>query len=59
MRDWLTISCVCLLVLGVIGSIIHYQLPPSGVFACSDKVLNPPEIQKQCLRLTKGQWWNK
>jgi len=30
-----------------------------GVYACSDKEDNPPEIYKQCQRLTRGQWWAK
>lgn len=30
-----------------------------GVYVCSDKEDNPPHIQQQCKRLTKGQWWSK
>ena len=59
MRDWLTIGCISVLVFGTIASVIHYQSPPSGVYACSDKDWNPPEIQKHCAKLTKGQWWHK
>lgn len=30
-----------------------------GVYSCSDKLDNPPDIHRQCERLTKGQWWAK
>ena len=31
-----------------------------GVYACStDKENLPTNIEQQCKRLTKGQWWNK
>jgi hypothetical protein len=29
----------------------------SKVYACSDKGLNPPDVQKHCKQLTKYQWW--
>jgi len=29
------------------------------VYACHDKEKNPPDIQKLCNQLTKGQWWHK
>ena len=30
------------------------------VYACSsDKDNMPPQIEQQCKRLTKGQWWHK
>lgn len=31
-----------------------------GVYACgSDKETLPAQIEQQCQRLTKGQWWHK
>lgn len=31
-----------------------------GVYACSsDRGNLPPQIEQQCQRLTKGQWWHK
>ena len=59
MRDNLTILCVGALVLGIVGGICYYNYPHSIVYACSDKELNPPEIQQQCQKLTRGQWWSK
>jgi hypothetical protein len=31
-----------------------------GVYACgADRGNMPPQIEQQCQRLTKGQWWHK
>ena len=57
MSDWLITICVGVLAVGVIGTVWFYQMPSSKVYACSDKDLNPVEIQKQCQQLTKYQWW--
>jgi len=51
----------CLLAIGVYNfaeSLVELSLR-SDVYACSsDKHELPPEIQKQCKRLTKHQWWS-
>jgi len=52
-------ACLCVLCFAIILGIIDYNSPPSGVFSCSERISNPTEIQKQCERLTRGQWWNK
>lgn len=31
----------------------------SGVYSCGDKDENPSDVQQQCKRLTRGQWWAK
>jgi hypothetical protein len=59
MRDWLTILCVGVLSFGMIGSLWFYNYPHSVVYACSDKTLNPPDIQALCKRMTRGQWWSQ
>ena len=53
------IVCIVCIALGVVGSSIYLQVPPSGVYACSDKENNPPDVQHQCKRLTRGQWWHQ
>ena len=59
MRDWLTLCCGALLIVGMVGSIWFYQYPHSVVYSCSDKEKNPADVQKLCIQLTKGQWWSK
>jgi len=59
MRDWLTILCVGVLMFGMVGTMWFYQAPLSGVYVCSDRKLNPTDVQQQCERLTKGQWWHR
>lgn len=32
----------------------------SDVYACSaDKASLPPDVAKQCKRMTRGQWWHQ
>lgn len=50
-----------LLAIGIVNfgsSLVELSLR-SEVYACTaDKDIMPTEIQRQCKRLTKGQWWN-
>ena len=52
----------CLLAIGIMNfanTAIELSLR-SDVYACTaDKDDLPTEIQKQCKRLTRGQWWTK
>jgi len=52
----------CLLAIGVYNfaeSVVELSLR-SDVYACtSDKTELPPDVQKQCKRLTRGQWWHQ
>lgn len=36
---------------------MYLQIGP--VYSCSDKKQNPPDVQKHCERLTRGQWWHQ
>jgi len=54
MRGFLCLMGVVFLVV-----VIQEQVPMSTVFACSDKEKNPADVQAQCKRLTKHQWWSK
>ena len=52
----------CLLVIAIINtaSVLVEMSLRSDVYACnSDKQKLPPDVAKQCERLTKGQWWHK
>lgn len=53
---------VCLLAIGIFNfmdALIEMSLR-SGVYACSsDKGSYPADIEKQCKRLTRGQWWHQ
>ena len=55
------IVLACLLAIGIFNfadAVIELSLR-SDVYACtSDKDDLPAEIQKQCKRLTRGQWWH-
>lgn len=54
------IVLVSLLVIGVINfgkSLVELSMR-SEVYSCADKEANPTEIQRQCKRLTRGQWWS-
>lgn len=59
MKHWLITLCVGVLMLGLVGLLWFYNAPASKVYACADKKLNPVDVQKQCERLTRGQWWSK
>lgn len=50
---------VMVLVALVVGGLILTENVQPDVFACSDKEKNPPDVQAQCKRLTRGQWWAK
>jgi hypothetical protein len=52
---------VALLTVGIINvASVLVEISLQGkVYACSDKEDNPIEVQKQCERLTRGQWWAK
>lgn len=52
---------VCLIGIGLynFGEALVGNLIRSGIYACNDKHSNPPDVQQQCKRLTKGQWWSK
>lgn len=55
------VTLACLLAIGVFNfadTVVDLYLK-GGVYACSDKDENPSDIQRQCKRLTKGQWWSK
>ena len=55
------IVLACLLAIGLFNfaDTMMHLVVRSDVYACSDKLENPPEIYKQCQRLTRGQWWAK
>jgi len=56
------IVLACLLAIGIVNfaSVIVELSLRSQVYACSsDKEILPTEIEIQCKRLTKGQWWHK
>ena len=56
------VTLACLLAIGIvnIASVIVELSLRSQVYACtSDKDILPIEIQKQCKRMTRGQWWTK
>jgi len=42
----------------VLVIVVHEQVPINTVYVCSDKEKNPPDVQAQCKRLTKHQWWS-
>lgn len=52
----------CLLAIGVYNcasAVVELSLR-SDVYACTaDKDILPTDIQKQCKRLTRGQWWHQ
>jgi len=55
-------ALACLLAIGIINfaSVVVELSLRSDVYACtSDKDKLPVDIQKQCKRLTRGQWWHK
>ena len=56
------ITLGCLLAIGIynfIDTTVDLYLS-GGVYACSsDKGNMPTQIEQQCKRLTKGQWWHK
>ena len=50
----------CLLAIGLFNfanTAVMYYTQIGEVYSCSDKENNPPEVQRQCKRLTRGQWW--
>ena len=57
------ITFACLLAIGIYNladtaMTMYLQIGP--VYACSsDKGTLPPDIELQCKRMTKGQWWHK
>lgn len=56
------IVLACLLAIGIFNfaNTAMELVIRSDVYACTaDKDILPTEIQKQCKRLTKGQWWHK
>lgn len=56
------ITLGCLLAIGIFNfanTAIEIVIR-SDVYACTaDKDILPTEVQKQCKRLTRGQWWHK
>lgn len=55
------VALACLLAIGVFNfaeALVEMSLR-SQVYVCSDKENNPSEIQRQCKRLTRGQWWHQ
>jgi hypothetical protein len=50
-----------LIVLGAVMMVLtlYGAFSEQTTYACADKENNPPDVQKMCARLTKGQWWNK
>lgn len=38
----------------LVDNVIH-----NNIYQCSDKESNPPDVQLQCKRLTRGQWWHR
>lgn len=56
------IVLACLLAIGIVNmaSVVVELSLRSNVYACTaDKSELPPEIQNQCKRLTRGQWWHR
>ena len=56
------IVLACLLAIGIVNfaSVVVELSLRSQVYACtSDKDILPPEVAKQCKRLTRGQWWHQ
>ena len=56
------VTLACLLAIGIvnIASVVVELSLRSDVYACTaDKDILPTEVQKQCKRLTQGQWWTK
>lgn len=56
------IVLACLLAIGMVNfaSVVVELSLRSQVYACtSDKDILPPEVAKQCKRLTRGQWWHQ
>jgi hypothetical protein len=57
------VTFACLLAIGVFNladtaMTMYWQIGP--VYACSsDKGKLPPDIELQCKRMTKGQWWHE
>ena len=57
MRDLVLLIAIVIVAGVAIGGMFYVNMPKSVVYACHDKEMNPPEIQKMCQRLTKHQWW--
>ena len=56
------VTFACLLAIGLFNladTVMTMYLQIGPVYVCSDKKANPPDVQKQCERLTTGQWWHK
>jgi len=56
------ITFACLFAIGIYNfadTVITMYLQIGPVYACGDKQSNPPDVQKHCERLTRGQWWSK
>lgn len=55
------VTLACLLAIGIINlasTAVELSLR-SNVYACStDKDILPPDVARQCKRLTRGQWWH-
>jgi hypothetical protein len=43
----------------ILGGFILSDNITNDVYICSDKHKNPPDVQAQCKKLTRGQWWHK
>lgn len=56
------VALACLLAIGVYNcasAVVELSLR-SDVYACTaDKHKLPPDIAKQCKRLTRNQWWHQ
>jgi hypothetical protein len=47
-----------LIFMGVVFLVVIIEdVTRNTVYVCSDKELNPPDVQEQCKRFTRGQWW--
>ena len=56
------ITLACLLAIGVVNlaSVLVEMSLRGEVYACtSDKHQLPPDVAKQCKRLTRNQWWHQ
>jgi len=56
------VSLACLLAIGVynFASVAVELSLRSDVYACTtDKQVLPPDVAKQCKRLTRNQWWSQ
>lgn len=56
------IVLACLLAIGMVNfaSVVVELSLRSQVYSCTgDKDILPPEVAKQCKRLTRGQWWHQ